>query len=167
MTILSVVGKSSVVLELNIPTSSIVLDLRDPISSVVVASGAQGPKGIDGTSGLFTIDRVPSSPIGGHRVVISSGLTSISYADSDNTSNANMVLGVTTTAVVAGGTVKVQFLGEISEPSWTFIPNELVFCGHNGLLTQIAPTTGFQLIMGVALTPTTVLLAIKQPLILI
>jgi len=40
-----------------------------------------------------------------------------------------------------------------------------VFLSTNGLLTQVAPITGFLLILGVPTAPTKLLISIKQPIV--
>ena len=74
------------------------------------------------------------------------------------------VLGITTTATGASGeTVFVQTAGELSDSSFSFLPGP-VFVGANGSLTQNPPTTGAVLQVGVAVTLTSLLIRIQQPI---
>lgn len=109
---------------------------------------------------LLTI--TAAEPLGGHRVATVGGL----YADSSNPAHAYAVAGITLQAVSTGATVDAQYIGELTESSWNWTPDEPVFLGSAGMLTQAAPDVGFILQIGIPTTSTTLLIDIQQPLII-
>lgn len=100
--------------------------------------------------------------IGGHRVVTISG----AYADCGNPDSGNSIAGVSLQAVAAGQQAEAQYLGVIEELSWNFMPGKPVYLGHAGLLTQTPPDSGIIVEIGRAITATTLLINIQQPLYL-
>lgn len=104
--------------------------------------------------------------LGGHKVVKAGPLGAVYYADSDYPVDAGGVLGVTMNAALIGDPVNVQATGEMEEVSWSWTPGLPVFLGPLGTLTQTPPTTGFQLVIGVASAPTKLVISIKQAIIL-
>lgn len=73
------------------------------------------------------------------------------------------LLGVTVTAAQIGGTTIVQRQGTLDEAGWTWTPGGLVFLGADGVLTQTAPTTGWEVVIGTAASDTRLNLAIQDP----
>lgn len=104
--------------------------------------------------------------VGGNRVV-RVAIGGVAYADSANILHANLVVGVTMDAASAGTQVRVQTTGEMTEPSWNWTPGEPVFNSINGTLTQASPSDGYSLIVGQASGPQTMIISVKQPIILI
>lgn len=88
------------------------------------------------------------------------------YADSDSATYANSVLGISVISALTGTPIQIQYKGEIVNPGWSWVENEPIFCGPAGSLTQTAPTSGFQLIVGIAVAPTKMVVGIKQPILL-
>ncbi len=89
----------------------------------------------------------------------------MSYASADVEAHGDDVMGITLTAASAGGEVSVQSLGEITEPSWTWVPFEPIFLGFDGHLTQQPPVFGaFSLVMGFATSTTSMMIRISSPI---
>ena len=120
-------------------------------------AGLPGPAG-DGVTFVAVADQA----IGGHRVVISTA-TGCDYADSSNLAHLGKVIGMTNAATSAGNSVKIWPAGKITEPSFNFALGP-VYLSTNGLLTQTPPTTGFIQQIGVALSQTTILVQILNPI---
>jgi hypothetical protein len=100
-------------------------------------------------------------------VVCQQGLSGAIYADNTVLSKVNSVLGVTTGAAINGANIQFVRQGTITEPSWSFTPDGLVFLGANGLLTQVPPAApAFLVVIGCALTATSLRVNIQPPLIL-
>ena len=134
-------------------------------NTIVISSVATGPAGVAGLTGDASVTFNAGAAIGGHRLVrLLSG--TLAYMDSSQPTDANMALGVSRHSASLGQPVSVQCSGLITEPSWTWTPDQPVFCGVNGLLTQTAPTSGFLLVVGVAVSATSLFIAIKIPLTL-
>jgi len=113
---------------------------------------------------------VAGQDLGGHRVVAMAGDASAIYADCAVASHAGRLLGLTTGAASAGAPCIVAGATEVvEEPSWSWTADAPVYLGHDGLLTQTvpaAPDALFSLVVGVALTPTKVLVSLREPLFL-
>jgi hypothetical protein len=102
--------------------------------------------------------------VSGHRVM-KIAIGGVTYASSDNLLDTNLVLGISMGAAVAGATVDVQLNGVLTEPSWSWIPGLPVFCGVDGFITQVAPTAGFVIIVGQVISPQSIVVTIKTPII--
>lgn len=126
--------------------------------------GPQGATGATGASGVSSITKLAAVALSGHRVVYADSTGKVNYADSSTLTHANIVLGITNNAGIANDPITVFVSGEIVEPSWTWVPSAPVFLGLLGNLTQSVPTTGFILIVGIAINATTLSVGIKQPI---
>lgn len=122
----------------------------------------QGPAGRPGPSGSPFLTLVADGPLSGHRVVRSIMVGKAGYADSGTSSHANCVLGITTGSAADGADVFIQVSGLMDEPTWYWAADLPVFCGANGMLTQTAPTAGFSLVVGVATSPISLAVGVKQ-----
>lgn len=136
----------------------------------VVAAGPQGPEGPAGPPGPAggNVLALPAATVlGGHRVVRSTGDGRCGYASAANPLHGDDVLGVTLGAASAGADANVQVAGEIVEPSWAWVPQEPVFLGLDGQLTQTPPDdpdAAFVLVIGFATAPTRLMLRIEAPI---
>lgn len=74
--------------------------------------------------------------------------------------NYNVVLGLSLTAAAADADVWVGRSGQLTDAAWTWTPNSPVWCGVDGVLTQTAPSEGWLVQVGDALTATKLLLHI-------
>lgn len=110
-----------------------------------------------------TTKLVAVTPIGGHRIVKAT-IGGCTYADSRYISDVNTVIGITESAYTIGDLVQIRLSGEITEPSWSFNIGP-VYLGNNGLLTQVVPNVGFIQQVGIATGTNTILINIKQPII--
>ena len=118
----------------------------------VASAGLRGPAGADTRS--FTA--VAGESLGGHRAVYIDNNEAF-YASASDTAIPGQVVGVTTQAAVTGGNVDIRFAGTLDESSWSFAPGP-VYVGQDGVLVQTRPTTGWVLNIGVAVTPTRLLI---------
>lgn len=141
------------------------LELLDATEeSEMVEVGMQGPPGPPGDAPTITF---PASAIlSGHRAVrVSAG--KVVYADAADLGDANLVLGISRNAAIEDDPVLIQTAGLMTEPSWDWTPDLPIFCGPAGALTQTAPTSGFDLILAIALTSTQIHIGAKMPIALI
>lgn len=112
-------------------------------------------QGAPGQSTEITpVSVIAAVPISGHRAVATNSNGQFIYADKDTPAHAQCTIGITQGAANAGDMATAIALGPIIEPTWNWTPQGLIFLGSNGVLTQTAPTTGFVLILGKAITPT-------------
>lgn len=103
--------------------------------------------------------------LSGHRVIqlVNNAAITLSSLDTDASCAA---IGVSEGAASVGTTARVRVRGLLQEPSWAWVVGRPVFCGADGLLTQVAPSVGFSLIVGVATSSTSIFIDVKQPYIL-
>jgi hypothetical protein len=81
-------------------------------------------------------------------------------------SHFNAVVGINTSASALAYPVQIQITGIVTEPTWTWTPDQMVFLGLNGVLTQTVPSGAlFIQPIGIARTATKLVLNI-QPAIL-
>jgi hypothetical protein len=138
-----------------------------PEAEVVVFTGGEaGPPGASSVGAPSTIDLVADGAISGHRVVRPTAPGEVGYADSGTIAHANGVLGLTINAAIDGDTVRVQTAGRLTEPTWAWTIGLPVFLGAAGNLTQTPPAAGFQLVVAVAVAADTLVIGIKQPIVL-
>lgn len=141
----------------------------ETINTVVVSGGAQGPQGIPGESAALT-NALAAINLSGHRGIVLNSSGQALYADNNTPAHASKFVGITQGAVVAGSNATIQRFGEITEPSWSWTPDQPVYLGANGLITQTMPTAAsakFSLIIGVAQTATKIYLNPMPPIFII
>lgn len=161
---------------LEVPTEHLLLDpapddvLLEEVEAIVLlqeaTQGPPGPPGLPGQAGVSYVTLLASGPIGGHRAVRAMFARHAQYADHNDVDGASSILGITLHAAEAEAPINVAASGEIFEPSWAWVVDAPIFVGVAGVLTQAPPSTGFQLVVGVATSPTSMLVGIKQPIIL-
>lgn len=105
---------------------------------------------------------LPAGPSGisGHRAVMLAADGTLNHTDP---AYADSFVGISKNAAAAGDLVSVATRDTVSEPTWTWIPGSPVFAGVDGTLTQVPPATVCVAHIGVAITPTTLLLSKTQP----
>lgn len=111
------------------------------------------------------IRKVAATALSGHRAVWLSA-DGLRYADPADLSNADAVFGISTYAVAAGQDVLVQSSGVMVEPSWDWTPSEPLFLGPQGHLTHGHASDGVLVELGIALSPTSILIRIQQAIFL-
>lgn len=124
------------------------------------ATGAQGPSGgaIDYPS---TAD---GAALSGHRVVRGTP-DGVAVCSPTDASHRGTALGITTGAASAGAAVTVRAEGPMTEGSWSWTPGAPVFCGPSGVLTQtFDPAWSWSQIVGIATSPTSIFVRIREPL---
>lgn len=161
---------------LEVPTEHLLLDpapddvLLEEVETIVLLQeakqGPPGPPGAPGQAGVSYVTFLASGPLGGHRAVRAAFARHAQYADNNDVTGAAAVLGITLHAAEAEAAINVAASGEIVEPSWAWVVDAPIFVGAAGVMTQVPPASGFQLIVGVATSRTSMLVSIKQPIIL-
>lgn len=139
------------------------------VTATALQVGPQGPPGAQGPAGasadqsatIFTA----GAALSGHMAVRAVGDGSVLYASADQPGQAGTLVGVTTGAAASGAQVSVVADGPIDEPSWSWAPGP-VWLGLNGALTQGLPQSGILQRVGLALSPTRLLVAIQPPILL-
>ncbi len=106
-----------------------------------------------------------SGALSAHKFVIvtSSGLA---YANKDTLSQQDKILGMTiTSAAAAGDPVDVVTSGKVNDPSLSFIPGA-VYLDTAGGYTQVRPTSGMWVVVGMAIDANTLDVNIQLPVVL-
>lgn len=131
---------------------------------VFVTKTQQGPPGPPGPGGVTTHSLPAGEILGGHRVVVR-GASGVAIASADNADHVARVIGITLGSATAGSPVTVQAAGAITELSWTWVPDEDIYLGLNGVLTQtIPPTAAFAQRVGYAVNPTSMWVVLGEPI---
>lgn len=122
----------------------------------------------------------PPLPTGGESVVRKAGQTisalrgvyelngrvfTLDPLDPDQYRYVEFFLGITVNGAPEGGDVIVQRSGTLDDGSWSWA-QALVYLGRQGRLTQIAPTTGWEMVMGSAPAPNRLNLSFDEPVLL-
>lgn len=96
----------------------------------------------------------------GRAVAVDGG--AVVRADSLDADLADSVIGVE----VGGGYVAVAGEVTVLGAGWSFTPGSVIWSGPDGTLTESVPATGFQLRIGLATGPETILVAMGEPIVL-
>lgn len=81
-----------------------------------------------------------------------------------STTNKSPVIGITSGSVSHGAYATIVTSGIFTDPSWTWVADNPLFAGDGGILTQTPPSTGYMHVVGYAVSPTTVVVGIQQPI---
>jgi len=93
------------------------------------------------TEAIFVVIRNATQVTGGQRVMVSIG-GNLEYADQTNLTHADRLCGMTLNAANIGEPLKIQTVGNIRDPIFTWAIGTPLYLGTNGMLTEIVPTTG-------------------------
>ena len=74
----------------------------------------------------------------------------VALASNNLTINEATVIGITRTAATDGNKLKYKTLGKFDDSSLTFPINDQIYLDTNGNLTNVAPVTGFRVLIGTA-----------------
>ena len=129
---------------------------------MVVAIGIAGPQGPSGVVAGSVLTINSGEDLGGHRAVFLVNGNAF-HASSDAPTAERKVIGITTGASITNASANILPSGELVGLS-ALTPDEPVYLGLNGVITQALPATGFIQQLGVALTSTKILVAINQPI---
>lgn len=129
--------------------------------------GDPGPPGPPG--GLNILTKIASIALSGHRAVSPKINGTLEYADATVLSHLHRPVWLTMSSIGAGLSGEVLVEGEITESSWSWVPELPVYLGTNGLLIQIVPTfpsLNILLQLGVAVSSTTLFFDPLVPIVL-
>jgi hypothetical protein len=145
------------------PSARLVVNQQPNIVVPGGAMGVQGPQGIPGDGGAFSLT-AGAGGISALRIVVAEAGVA-RYPDIEDADDAERVVGLAYTAASAGGSVTVQSDGAVTDSNWNWSPGSL-WCGANGVLTQTPPAAPAWLMeVGRVLAPTRILLDIQPPIL--
>ena len=126
---------------------------------VKVGFGAPGPAGPPGAPGVASAQQyVAATALSALRLLTVDALGRAFYAEP----GARAPVGVSLTAAAAGDLVTVAGSDHVVEDSaWTWTPGELVFADAGGVLTQVAPASGWWMPVGVAVSATRIVVRLQ------
>lgn len=159
---------------LEVPTEQVLLEsgsdntLLEPVESLVLLSegiqGPPGPAGIPGPAGGQLMQRRAGMDTSALLVVYEDIFGEVWPADPGVESDVLALLGVTVSAAARRQPVNVQRTGHIDDAAWQLQPGKRVYLGRQGNLTQEPPAAGYDVLIGMALTSTRLLLNIQDPI---
>ena len=133
---------------------------------VIVTRGIPGPPGPIGPSGGSALSVTAGQDIGGHRLVLLNAQGDAIYADARQLSHAEVVVGLTVFAAVQGQSIDIVRAGIVEEPSWSWVADQPVYLGLDGVPTQTLPPGAlFGLVVGFPIAPTKLFMSIKPPIV--
>lgn len=101
------------------------------------------------------------SPISKYDIVTSDGL----LANTATAAHRLKILGMAFQDTAAAAIGNAQLFGEIDNPGWTWTPHAAVFL-NGTVLSQTAPTSGWSMIVGIAILPTRIIIRFTDPYLL-
>lgn len=105
------------------------------------------------------IHRTAGQNLSGHKVLSAAIDGKAIYADV-NTVTTSAIIGISLNAASLNDTVNIQTSGMLQHTGWSFTPQEPVFAGLNGQLTQTPPNAAYSAEIGVALSTDTLIINI-------
>lgn len=118
------------------------------------------------SAGGSTVKVFPAGEnLGGHRLVILRN-GKLFYADTTDSLDLGLVVGMTVTSASTGQDTQVQFLGDLTEGSWSWTIGSPVYFDASGVPTQTQPSSGFSQIIGFASTATKIYIQLREPIAL-
>ena len=159
---------------LEVPTEQLLLEagsdntLLEPVQELVLLTecqqGPPGPPGIPGPAGGQVLQRLAGVDTSALLVVYEDLFGAVWPADPDAESDVLALLGVTVSAAMSGQPINVQRVGFIDDAAWQLQPGKRVYLGGQGRLTQEPPQAGYDVLIGMAITSTRLLLNIQDPI---
>jgi len=131
----------------------------------VITIGGQGPpgrQGIPGPDGGAALQRQAGEVLSALTAVyeLNGRVFALDQADSEH---IDFMLGVALTAAETGLPLNIQRSGAIDDATWDWSPGP-VWLGPAGSLTQIPPVTGFDLLVGTAVSEKRLILNLQEPI---
>lgn len=100
---------------------------------------------IQGSGGLIPSFLIVTFPVAGTvaagGAVAVNGIGEAFSPDITVVADGLAVVGIATSSGIVGGNVNVQPFGIVTDPTWTWVPGEKVWCGDGGVLSQTVTTT--------------------------
>lgn len=117
----------------------------------------RGPRGLQGAAGTALVLPAAGTLLA-FRAVTTNASGEVVYCDAGREDHADQLLGVNENSAAEGSDVTIASMGPISNPGWSWIPDEPVFVGLMGQLTQDSEVGLFCQAVGYARTPTEIII---------
>lgn len=125
--------------------------------------GAAGKRGADGGAGGQTLTRMAGQEVSALRAVYES--QDRAYLINPDSDTSLQMLGISISAGAFGDDITIQAMGVMDDAGWSW-QEGIVFAGPDGVLTQVPPTTGWELVVGFASSPTRLNIEFNEPVFL-
>lgn len=146
------------------PDDSVLVSEQEVVEVVAdVEQGPPGPPGPIGPAGGVAFTRPTPAPLSALRVVWEDVAGAVHPLSADDADHIDLVCGLTLTATSGPGDVTVQRSGPITDAAWNWAPGR-VYLGMGGALTQSPPEDGFDVLVGVAVSATRLILNFQDPI---
>ena len=157
------------------PTSTVLVTQPAAHTAVVVAEqpqhvvvtrgipGPRGPQGQPGPAGGAAFIRVAAVTLSALVVVWEDAAGLVRPLDYRDEAHIELLCGLTITSADAGQDVTVQRAGPLDAAGLWLAPGR-VYLGAGGSLTQTPPNNGFDVLVGVAVSPTRLILSFQDPI---
>lgn len=129
-----------------------------------IIDARRSPSSAGGSSEIIQKTYEATETISAIKAVTAVNASDVKNATNDNTCEDATVLGISLNAATAGNLVNVRLEGQIEDASLTFAINEALYLGMNGMITNVAPTTGFRTKIGHGLGPGAIYVRIEEPI---
>lgn len=103
--------------------------------------------------------------LGGHRFVYLDENRKLKYADIGNIESIKKIIGITVNSGNVDDLINVRNFGEVVEPSFNLDVTKSIYLSNNGLYTQIYNENNVCLILGKAISVTSMFIDIQQPIL--
>lgn len=144
--------------------------LIEVVPEVVLLSdqgqGPPGPQGPIGPAGGTAMQRTAGHAVSALRVVYEDDQGRVHYLSNTDEVHIFCLLGVTLNAADEGGLVNVQRAGVLDDSAWGWAARQRVYLGDNGSLVSDPAERGCHVLVGVAVSPTRLLLQLQDPVML-
>ena len=112
--------------------------------------GPQGPQGLEGPQGpsATAITKTTGGIVMQYHAVIVQNTGAVIHADNTTPDDEVRVIGIALTSAATGVAISVQNSGEITNALWTWSVGSPIYLSTNGTMTQVKPTSGFVLRIG-------------------
>lgn len=143
----------------------VVLEQSEPEEIIIteVVQGPPGPPGMPGPAGGTSHIRTSAAALSALLVVWEDELGVVRPLDSADEDHIDLLCGLTITGTSSAGPVTVQRTGAVDDTAWSWTPGR-VYLGTSGALTQTPPNNGFDVLVGVAVSPTRLILSFQDPI---
>ena len=135
-----------------------------PVTIITEAEqGPPGPPGMPGPAGGTSHIRNSAATLSALLVVWEDEFGVVRPLDSADEDHIDLLCGLTITGTSSAGPVTVQRTGAVDDTAWAWTPGR-VYLGAGGSLTQTPPNNGFDVLVGVAVSPTRLILDFQDPI---
>jgi hypothetical protein len=111
-----------------------------------------------GSGGDSTLNKIAAVPLNAYKLMTTDSNGQAVYADAATPAHVNRIIGLSITAASAGGTVRIQSSGQITNQGWLLPTGATLYAGLNGDLSIDSTVGAFSQIVGYVMSPNTIFL---------